>query len=108
MSTDLLENLSYEELLAELGCRMARISEEATCSGWNERIEDELPRLCREIVRTNRPGAFDTTIISVLEARLLVLLADRLGHWVTRKAGRRGWMPHVPKFRSNSVTGGPR
>lgn len=97
MSTDLLETLSYEELMAELGCRMSRISEEATCSSWHDRIDEELPQICYEIVQSRAPGALDTTIISVLEARLLVLLAQRLGHWVTRHPGRRGWMPHIPE-----------
>ena len=97
MSTDLLSGLGYEELLAELGTRMSRLSAEATCSAWHERTEEELPRLCYEIVQSGIPGSFDTVIVSVLEARLLVLIAERLGHWVTLQPGRRGWMPHIPK-----------
>lgn len=97
MSTDLLSGLEYEELMAELGQRMARISKEATCSSWHERIEEELPQVCYEVVRRSAPELFDTAIISVLEARLLLTLAERLGHWVTRRPGRRGWMPHIPK-----------
>lgn len=96
MSTDLFEGLEYEELIEELGCRMSRLSGEATCSSWHDRVEEELPEACLDIVERNRPGMFDTTVISVWEARLLVELAERLGHWVTRCPGRRGWMPYIP------------
>jgi len=97
MSTDLFAGLDYEELMAELGQRMSRISEEATCSSWHDRINEELPEACYAIARRARPGGLDTTLISVLEARLLVSLAEELGHWVTRAPGRRGWMPHIPE-----------
>jgi hypothetical protein len=97
MSTDIFAGLDYEELMAELGQRMSRISQEATCSSWHDRNNEELPQMCYEIIRRARPGALDTTLISVLEARLLVSLAEELGHWVTRLPGRRGWMPHIPK-----------
>lgn len=92
-----MRELDYEELMAELGQRMSRLSEEATCSTWHYRVEEELPQVCYEVVQQARAGTFDTTVISVHEARLLVSLAEELGHWVTRLPGRRGWMPHVPK-----------
>jgi len=103
MNTDLFEGLEYEELMEELGCRMSRLSEEATCSSWHERVEEELPEVCIDIVERNRPGLFDTTVISVLEARLLMSLAERLGHWVTRHPGRRGWIPHIPDAMKTST-----
>ncbi|MBX9656755.1 hypothetical protein K2Y11_24315 [bacterium] len=96
MSTDLLADISYEELLGELGTRMSRLSAEATCSVWHQRADEELPRICYKVARLGTPASFDTVIVSVLEARLLVSIAERLGHWVTLRPGRRGWMPHVP------------
>ncbi len=53
MNTDLFEGLEYEELMEELGCRMSRISEEATCESWHFRLDEELPHVCYDIVRAS-------------------------------------------------------
>jgi hypothetical protein len=95
MSTDLFEGLSREELMAELGWRMSRISENATCEVWHYTLKEDVPRACYEIAATGRPGYFYS--ISVLTARLLIALADRLGHWVVPKEGQVGWKPYTPK-----------
>lgn len=96
MSIDLFAGLDYEVLMAELGQRLSRISEEATCATWHYRVNDELPQACYDIALSGVAGTFDTTIVSVLEARLLVSLAERLGHWVTRDGGA-GWTAYVPE-----------
>ena len=95
MSTDLFEDLSRDELMAELGWRMLRISENATCECWHYTVDEEVPRACYEIAATGRPGYFES--ISVVTARLLIALADRLGHWVVPKKGEIGWKPYVPR-----------
>ncbi len=95
MSTDLFDGLSRKELMAELGWRMSRISESATCECWHYAVDEDVPRACYEIAATGRPGYFDS--ISVLTARLLIALADRLGHWVIPEKGEVGWKPYIPK-----------
>src|ERR1044072_2442565 len=94
MSTDLFDGLSYEELMAELGWRMSRISKVATCDSWHYTVDEEMPRVCYEIALSGSQGHFDTEPISVVTARLLVALADRLGQWVVPDNGL-GWKPYV-------------
>lgn len=103
MSTDLLDGLSYEELIAELGWRMSRISKEATFDSWHYRVDEEMPRVCYQIALCGRPGYFDTEAISVVEARLLVALAERLGHWVTPGPGlgRKSYVPEAMRQRAS-------
>ena len=95
MSTDLFEGLNREELMAELGWRMSRISETATCECWHYTADEDVPRACYEIAALGEAGYFDS--ISVVTARLLVALADRLGHWVVPEKGQLGWKPYIPK-----------
>lgn len=105
MSTDFLEGLDRETLMAELGGRMSRIAEAARCTSWHHSTAEEVPRACYEIAATGKPGQFDS--ISMLTARLLIAIAERLGHWVVPKQGELGWEPYVPKAmkRRESRTG---
>jgi hypothetical protein len=96
MSTDLFHGLSYESLMAELGWRMSRISKEATLDSWHYTVDEEMPKVCYEIAISGMPGYFDTEAISVVEARLLVAMGERLGHWVVPGEGL-GWKPYVPE-----------
>jgi hypothetical protein len=102
MSTDLFEGLSRDELMAELGWRMSRISENTTCEVWHYTLHEDVPRTCYKIVATGRKEYVDG--ISVVTARLLVALADRLGHWVVPKQGELGWKPYVPKAMKKRAT----
>jgi len=96
MSTDLFDGLSNEELMAELGWRMSRISKEATLNSWHYTVDEQMPIVCYEIARSGKPEEFDTEMISVIEARLLVALARRLGHWVV-PGERFDWKPYFPQ-----------
>lgn len=95
MSIDLFIGIPREELVAELGRQMSAISEEATCCGWEDRIAEEMPRVCYAIVEKNEPGDFMLTPISVPLARWLVAMAEHLGHWVDWGGG--GWQSYVPE-----------
>ena len=96
MSTDLFDGLSNDELMAELGWRMSRISKEATLNSWHYTVDEQMPIVCYEIARSGKPGKFDTETISVVEARLLVALAGRLGYWVV-PGERLDWKPYFPQ-----------
>jgi hypothetical protein len=95
VSTDLFNGIPREELMAKLGRQMSAISEEATCSGWDYRIAEGLPRACYAIIDANQAGDFMLTPISVPLARWLAAMAEHLGHWVDWGGG--GWTPYVPE-----------
>jgi hypothetical protein len=103
MSTDLFAGIPREAVMAELGSQMRAISEEAACSGWDYRAPDGLPRACRAISESGKPGDFLGAPISVALARWLVAMAEHLGHWVDSDA--KGWQPYVPESERKKRSG---
>lgn len=96
MSIELFSGLPPEDLLMELGSRMARVEEEATSCSWHDSVKESLPAVCYEIVERGQGGLFKAEWVSLLEARLLVSLATRLGHWVDVGKSER-WERYVPE-----------
>jgi len=80
----------------ELGRQMSIISEEAFCSSWAWRIEDELPPLLAQAAMSQQPVLYKGAELSPLLVEWLVAMAQELGHWVTVGAGGE-YIPHTPK-----------
>ena len=83
------------QLQAELGRQMSMISEEASCSTWAWRMEDELPPLLVEAAAHQRPTVYRGVEISPIYASWLVSMAKELGHWVTQGQGGE-YVPFFP------------
>jgi predicted transcriptional regulator len=102
---DLLGEPSPERramLKRELGRQMASISEEASCSSWAWRIEDELPPLLEQAAFSQQPVQYQGVALSPLYADWLVSMAVELGHWVTQGDGGE-YVPHLPKKASSDI-----
>jgi hypothetical protein len=82
-------------LKAELGRQMRIISEEASCSLWAYKIEDELPPLLIEGAAKQQPVNYQGVEISPVYSQWLVSLANELGHWVNQGQGER-YVAYVP------------
>ena len=86
----------------ELGRQMSIISEDASCSTWAWRIEDELPPLLQQAAVSAHPVQDESVVLSPLHADWLVSMAEELGHWVTKGPGGE-YVPHVPRKGSSGI-----
>src|SRR5436305_7003571 len=85
-----------EMVMQELGRQMSVISEEATCSLWGWRMEDELPAVLHAVALSGSPGHYQCVEISPVYAAWLTALAAELGHWVMSGPGM-GYAPYAPR-----------
>jgi hypothetical protein len=90
-----------DAVLQELGRQMSIISEDASCSGWTWQLENELPQVLLDAVRSRRPAYYADVEISLVYADWLVSLADELGHWVTLSKGG-SFVAHIPRSQRNA------
>jgi hypothetical protein len=96
MFTDWMKRLPKEMLMADLGVRMSRVSENATRCDWHPDTDEVVPRACYEMVETCEVGQLENHGVGVVDAWLMVAIATELGHWVTM--GPRGcWKRYVPE-----------
>jgi len=100
---DLLYRTARRAMLKrELGRQMSIISEDASCSIWAWRIEDQLPPLLQQAAVSQQPVHYDGVELSPLHANWLVSMAEELGHWVTKGPGGE-YAPHVPTKASSGL-----
>ncbi len=83
-------------VIQELGRQMQLISEEATCSLWASRLEDELPAVLHAAAVSVLPGHYRGVEISPVYAAWLTTLAVELGHWVMPGPGLE-YVPYTPR-----------
>lgn len=87
---------SYRQTLMEvLGCRMSRLSEHAYLAGWMHGLENHLPALCDQAIRTGKGQPFGRAEVSPTEAVRLLAFREVLGHWVV-PAIKGGYEPYMP------------
>jgi hypothetical protein len=84
---------SRDEAMALLGGLMSDASENCYCAGWLVGCEDDIPYVCRRILAGAGPNELGLWgLINALDARLMVSIAEGLGHWVDY-----GGKPYTPK-----------
>lgn len=89
--------MSRDEALHLMGDIMGDISQRCIFMTWYEEMEDEIPQVVAEIIRTGEEQPFETGWISLEKAKLLQSLADQLGHWV-HLDDNLGHVPYTPKL----------
>jgi hypothetical protein len=84
-----------KKLIEELGRRMNHLSETAYCAGWMHGLEEQVPALCDQAVKTGKIQPFGGTVVCPGLAARLLAMRDKLGHWVV-PAVKGGYEPYVP------------
>ena len=81
--------------MEELGRRMNRLSETAYCAGWSRALNECLPALCEQAVKTGNVQPFGATVVCPGLAARLLAMREKLGHWVV-PAIKGGYEPYMP------------
>ena len=78
----------------ELGRRMSNLSETAYCAGWMNDLEEQVPALCAQAVKTGKVQPFGGTVVCPGLAARLLAMRDKLGYWVV-PAIEGGYEPYL-------------
>ena len=94
-TADMSDPKARKKLMEELGRRMSRLSESASCAGWMRGLENRVPALCNQAVQTGKIQPFGGTVVCPGLAARLLAMRDKLGHWVV-PAMEGGYEPYLP------------
>jgi hypothetical protein len=82
----IFDSLRYEDrrdvIVQVLGALMSELSEDHYCAGWMMGLEEDLPRLCRDVL-SGTPRTYGMHEITREKAETLTYLAGKAGSWAT-------------------------
>lgn len=94
-TADVNDPQTHKKLMDELGRRMSDLSETASCAGWLCGLEERLPALCDQAVKTGKIQPLGGTVVCPGLATRLLAMRNKLGYWVV-PASQGGYEPYLP------------